>query len=195
MDGHNTIIEISWWVFAPSNFKRPLYEIVWIFLLIVREMPKFTEELMKHNASFHVLGDMGKIPKKARLKLEEAVQTTKNNTRLRVCINVMYDGRMDVLQAIRNLSKEDIDITNLSDSDLDSLISKRLYTADCKPVDLLFIPWSAKWIRIRDFFLWQIRNAHVHWIDTLLPDVTMGELDFAISRAGNSILTDWWRKT
>ncbi len=193
MNHHPKIQELSGWAFAPSNMKRPLREVAGIFLLIYRQIWKFSDELMQNDARFQVIGDLTKVPKLARKKLEETIQLTKNNNKLRVNLNIMYDGREEVLGAMRKLAQEWVDISNMDDGELDTAITSRLHSGACEPVDLLFIPWSEKWIRIRDYYLWRIRNAHIHGIDTLLPDVTMGEMDFAISRAESSHLTNWAR--
>lgn len=193
MKNHPKIQELSGWAFAPSNMKRPLREVAGIFLLIYREIWKFNDELIRNDARFQVIGDLSKVPKLARGKLQETIELTKNNTKLKVNLNLMYDGREEVLMAIKGLAKDWKDIGNMTDDDLDTAIIRRLHSGSCEPVDLLFIPWSEKWVRIRDYYLWRIRNAHIHGIDTLLPDVTMEEVDFAISRAESSHLTYWAR--
>lgn len=49
---------------------------------------------------------MTRIPKMARKALEKSISRTSTNTRLKVGLNVMYNGREDVLLAIKKLDKE-----------------------------------------------------------------------------------------
>lgn len=55
LENHPTVTEFDGWAFDPANIKRPLREVVGIFLLMAREVGPLTDELIERGVRFEVI--------------------------------------------------------------------------------------------------------------------------------------------
>ena len=84
---------LSFYAFSTENFKRPLQEVRFLMNLLIEFFNKELPELNKEGARIHILGDVSLFSAPVRFVLEKALETTKNNNEIHVCLALGYGGR------------------------------------------------------------------------------------------------------
>jgi undecaprenyl diphosphate synthase len=110
--------------------------------------------------------------------LREAIEITKDNTRLNLCLALSYSGRWDITQAVKKLARQVQAGTLDPESINDELISLELETAAIPDPDLI-IRTSGEF-RISNFLLWQLAYSELYITHTFWPDFRRNELYEAI---------------
>lgn len=171
--GHLTV-----YAFSTENWKRPEEEVGGIFRILVAYVEKELAELHQNNVRVTVLGDYSALPREAVIKLDEALDRTKENTGLAFHIALNYGSRDEILQGIRSLANEVLDGTlNVEEIDAQRL-SEHLYTKGIPDPDLVIRTSGEK--RLSNFLLWQSAYSEFVFTDVYWPDFTPAHLDAAI---------------
>ncbi|MEZ5378868.1 MAG: polyprenyl diphosphate synthase [Acidimicrobiales bacterium] len=166
---------IEWltvYAFSTENWRRPTDE--------VRYLMGFNESLLVRRS--HELHEMGvrirfigrrdwRVPRRLLKRMNESVELTKDNTKLTFTIAFNYGGRAEVVDAVKSLVADGIDINEEN-------ISKRLYDPEAPEVDL----WmrSSGEHRISNFMIWQAAYAELYFFDDYWPDVRRHHLADAV---------------
>jgi undecaprenyl diphosphate synthase len=129
---------------------------------------------MDNNIKLNTIGDTKSLPSKAQEELTEAIEKTKNNTRMTLVLALSYSGRWDILNATKNLLKD-----NISPKDVNEDIFQQYLTTKSVPDPELLIRTSGEY-RISNFLLWQIAYSELYFTDTLWPDFRRLNLERAI---------------
>ena len=109
--------------------------------------------------------------------IDEAIETTRNNTGLILNFAFNYGARDEIVRAAKKYA-EDYKAGRVSDLDEETFASY-LYTADLPEVDLLIRTGSE--MRLSNFLLYQLAYSEFVVIDTLWPDFTGDILDECIA--------------
>jgi len=150
---------------------------------LVSSLRKEVKELDKNNVRFTVIGNIKKMDASVQLELQEAINTTKNNSGLNLNLALSYGGRQEILNAV-NLYSKDILNGKTKIENLDEFVfSKYLYTRDIQDPDLLIRTGGE--MRISNFLLWQIAYSELHITNTFWPAFDRGDLYKAISEFQN----------
>lgn len=165
---------LTLYAFSTENWKRPKDEVTTIMNLVVEYLNKETDDLIKENVKMDFIGDIGSMPEKTRISMNDTIERTKNGSGLNVHIALNYGGRKEIVNAAKEIIKEGIDACDLDEE----LFSKYLYNSDNTEVDLLIRTGGD--IRISNFLLWQVAYSELYFCDTLWPDFTKEELHKAI---------------
>ena len=168
------IKHLTLYAFSTENWKRPKDEVTTIMNLVVEYLNKETDDLIKENVKMDFIGDIGSMPEKTRISMNDTIERTKNGSGLNVHIALNYGGRKEIVNAAKEIIKEGIDACDLDEE----LFSKYLYNSDNTEVDLLIRTGGD--IRISNFLLWQVAYSELYFCDTLWPDFTKEELHKAI---------------
>jgi undecaprenyl diphosphate synthase len=170
---------LTLYAFSSENWKRPRAEVDTLWKLLQYYLRKELPELQRNGIRLQAIGRLDALPERVRRELDEVVQATAGNRRLRVNLAINYSGRAELVDAVNSI----IDAAR-SQGRLESLlvdedmISSRLYTSDAPDPDLL-IRTSGE-LRISNFLLWQIAYAELYVTNTLWPDFTRTDLLKAI---------------
>ncbi len=159
--------------FSEENWNRPKTEILALMKLLVTSLDKEVSSLMKNNVIFNVIGDLNKLDIITRKKLSDVEKMTSNNSGLKLTLAISYGGRQEIVNAINELIK--LDIENISFDKFKDY----LYTKDMPDPDLLIRTGSEK--RISNFLLWQIAYTEIYFSNLFWPDFDENELDNAIA--------------
>lgn len=171
--GHLTV-----YAFSTENWKRPEEEVGGIFRILVAYVEKELAELHQNNVRVTVLGDYSALPREAVIKLDEALDRTKENTGLGFHIALNYGSRDEILQGIKSLAKEVRDgRLNVEEIDADKL-SEHLYTKGIPDPDLVIRTSGEK--RLSNFLLWQSAYSEFVFTDVYWPDFSPAHLCAAI---------------
>lgn len=169
---------LTLYAFSTENWKRPSQEVNGLMELLVIYLRKEIGELHSNNVRINTIGDVLKLPKKAIIEIEKATEKTAKNTGLTVNIALNYGGKSDIINAVKNISKDILD-NELKIEDIDeSIFSTYLYTNNIPDPDLLIRTSGEQ--RISNFLLWQIAYSEFWFADVYWPDFTSAHLIEAI---------------
>ena len=162
---------VSFYAFSTENWSRPQEEIDTLFDMLEKfaktEIPKYA----KRNFIIRAMGDLSALPQKVQTALVDNMKLCEGNTGMVVNLGINYGGRDEIVNAVKNLVTDGLDITKDN-------ISKYLYTADLPDPDLMVR--SSGEVRLSNFMLWQISYSEMLFMDALWPDFDEQTIDEVI---------------
>ena len=177
---------ISLYAFSTENWKRPISEINAIFELLnffIEDRLTFIKE--KGIRVLHS-GAKSKIPILSNKKIENAIEETKNNTKLNLNFCLNYGGHEEILQSFNKILENKLKFNDKTEKEITiEDIEKYLYTYPLPPVDLLIRTAGEQ--RISNFLLWQIAYAEIYFTNTLWPDFNKEALITALDWYNNRV--------
>jgi len=166
---------LTLYAFSTENWNRPKVEVAGLLSLLARRIDKETRLFHEANVRLIHIGRVDRLSQKLRQKIETAIELTKSNTGLTLCLAFDYGGRDEIVQAARRLSSDDI-----PDSMIDeTVLSQFLYTAGIPDPDLIIRTGGE--IRLSNFLLWQAAYSELYFTPVLWPDLGRKEIEEALS--------------
>ncbi|HEY0356017.1 MAG TPA: isoprenyl transferase [Flavisolibacter sp.] len=169
---------LTLYAFSTENWDRPQYEVVGLMELLVTTIRNEVESLDKNNIRLHVIGDLSMLPEYARKELNEALEFTKNNTRLNLIMALSYSGRWELLNAVKNIAWE-VKQGKLNVEEIDQDILQQFLCTSAFPDPELMIRTSGEY-RISNFLLYQLAYAELYFTNVRWPDFRKQNLYEAI---------------
>ncbi len=161
---------LTLYTFSSENWKRPKDEVNTLMTLLTETLLLEADEIFNKGLRMHVIGNLDNLPPLVQDQLLKVVDLTKENTKGNLVLAISYGSQNEILNAVKNISKDVKDGKVEIDDINENLFEDYLYTKDFPPVDLL-IRTSGE-IRISNFLLWQIAYAELQFLDVLWPDFT-----------------------
>lgn len=162
------------YAFSTENWARPRDEVEGLMDImedvIDREVPKLHEQ----GVQIRHLGKMEGIRPQLQKKLREAVELTRNNSRLILNVALNYGGRDEIVQAIRKIIRDGLSPEEVTEEQ----VARYLYTAGIPDPDLI-IRTSGEY-RMSNFLLWQGAYAEWYFTPVYWPDFDKEELRKAL---------------
>ena len=152
---------LTLYTFSTENWKRPKYEINFLFNLLQEYLHKNIDILLKNNIKFNILGDLSKFPFKLRNSIKKAIKLTSKNTRLQINLALNYGSKDEILRSVKILKRKKISI-NIKN------IEKNLYTKNIPDPDILIRTGNTN--RLSNFLLWQLSYTEIFFVKKLWPD-------------------------
>ena len=169
---------LTLYAFSTENWNRPKFEINALMTLLVKTISKETKTLTENNIRLNAIGDLESLPVSCLKELNEAIEKTKDNTRMTLTLALSYSSKWEITEAIKAIAK------NVKSGELDvdaideSTINHHLCTIGIPDPELL-IRTSGEH-RISNFLLWQIAYAELYFTDKLWPDFERVDFETAI---------------
>jgi undecaprenyl diphosphate synthase len=142
--------------------------------LLVSAINKETKTLMDNNIRLSTIGNIKKLPEKAQKELQEAIENTKENTRMTLVLALSYSSRWEILNAVQNII-----IDSKKAEEINETTFQQYLTTKSVPDPELLIRTSGEY-RISNFLLWQIAYSELYFTETLWPDFRRADLYKAI---------------
>ena len=164
---------LTLYAFSQENWKRPKEEISVLMSLLDYFLNKEIKSLQKQDVSFRALGRIEALPKPVLKKLNEAIDSTRGNTKLVFNLALNYGARTEILDAVRKIVCEALTSPlhlNSFPELTENYFSDRLYTRGLPDPDLL-IRTSGE-MRLSNFLLWQLSYAEIYITKKYWPDFT-----------------------
>lgn len=169
---------LTLYAFSTENWNRPAFEINALMTLLVKTINKETKTLTDNNIRLNAIGDLESLPKSCYRELQEAIEKTKDNTRMTLTLALSYSSKWEMKEAIKAIAKN-VKSGKLAVEDIsESTIDEHLCTLGIPEPELL-IRTSGEH-RISNFLLWQIAYAELYFTDILWPDFNRVEFEKAI---------------
>lgn len=169
---------LTLYTFSTENWKRPQEEVTTLMRLIVKSLKNELDELNSNNVKLTAIGDTSSLPKIVQKELLQAIEKTAGNTKLVLNLALSYSSRWELINAVKNISKQ-VKENKISIDEIDeSLIAANLETRSLPDPDLLIR--SGGEFRISNFLLWQLAYSELYITDVLWPDFKSKNLFDAI---------------
>jgi len=170
---------LTLYAFSTENWARPKDEVGTLMKLLVTYLKKELKECHKNGVRMNVFGDTSKLPKECQDALKEALETTRNNTKINLNFALNYGGRNEIVRAIKLISL-DVKDNKIKEEDInDELVEKYLYTKGIPDPDLIIRPSGEQ--RLSNFLLWQCAYSEFWYSDINWPDFKEKDLRKAIA--------------
>ena len=165
---------LTLYTFSSDNWKRPKFEINFLFTLLENYIDKELNNLKKKNIKIKILGDISKFPSRLKSKLRKVERKTNNNTLIQINLALNYGSRQELINAFKkiNLNKKKI-IT-------EKLISNNLYTKNIPDPEILIRTGNTN--RLSNFLLWQINYTEIFFIKKLWPDFNKNDFNKILNK-------------
>ncbi|HAL17941.1 MAG TPA: isoprenyl transferase [Anaerolineaceae bacterium] len=158
------------YAFSTENWGRPSDEVEGLMMILEDVIDRELDELHAEGVRLRHIGRLDRLNPRLREKVLNAVELTKNNDKLVLCIAWNYGGRDEIICAIQNLIADGIKPEQISEE----LVSSYMFTVGIPDPDLI-IRTSGE-MRISNFLIWQSAYSEWYITPTLWPDFNREEL-------------------
>ena len=159
---------VTLYAFSTENWNRPKFEVDALMTLLVTTIRKEIKTLNKNNIRLQAIGDLENLPPKCYRELKEAIENTKNNSRMTLVLALNYSGRWEITNAVKKIG-EAVKAGSLAIDDItDDTIQAHLNTNDMPDPELLIRTSGES--RVSNFLLWQIAYTEFTFLDLFWPD-------------------------
>ncbi len=169
---------LTLYAFSNENWNRPKIEVNALMGLLVKTIRKETKTLMKNNIRLSTIGDREQLPRDCVRELDEAMEATKNNTRMTLILALSYSSKWDIVNAVKSIAGK-VEKGDLLVGDIDEQVISTELTTGRYPHPDLMIRTSGEH-RISNFLLWELAYSEFYFTNTLWPDFRKEHLYEAI---------------
>jgi len=169
---------LTLYAFSTENWGRPEEEVQGLMHLLQEVIERETRHLHENGVRLRHLGSLAGLSPELRKQVQEAVELTKNNTRLTVNVAFNYGGRAEIVQAVRRMLVECVPPEAVTEEAFESY----LYTAGLPDPDLIIRTGGE--MRLSNFLLWQAAYAEYWTTPTYWPDFSKDDLYQALCDFG-----------
>ena len=169
---------LTLYAFSTENWNRPKIEVNALMTLLVKTIRSETQTLMKNDIKLDAIGDRTTLPSECLKELDEAINATKDNTRMTLILALSYSAKWDIVNATRTIAQKALNGEIALEDVNEELIDKTL-TTHKYPHPELMIRTSGE-LRISNFLLWEIAYSELYFTTVLWPDYRKEHLYEAI---------------
>jgi undecaprenyl diphosphate synthase len=162
------------YAFSTENWGRPPEEVRGLMRILEDVIDKELAELHKEGVQLRHIGRLERLAPTLQEKVLDAIDVTKDNTRLILNIAFNYGGRDEIVHAIQQMIEDGVSAKDVNDG----LVSRYLYTAGVPDPDLI-IRTSGE-LRVSNFLIWQAAYAEWYITPTYWPDFNREEYHHAL---------------
>ncbi len=171
---------LTLYTFSTENWNRPQAEVDALMNLIVVAIERETPDLIKNNVSLRMIGDIDRMPPRARQRLQQCIADTAHCSGLTLVLALSYSARWDIVNAARSLAAEAA-AGQLDPADISAeTISSRLSTSFMPDPDLLIRTGGD--MRVSNYLLWEIAYTEIVVTPTFWPDFSKDDFASAIAQ-------------
>ena len=165
---------LTLYAFSTENWGRPLEEVQGLMRILEDVIDRELKKLHEQGVRLLHLGHLDKLKPSLRQKVLNAIEYTKDNQRLTLCVAFNYGGRDEIVCAIQDMIENGVKPEDVTDE----LVGKFLFTAGVPDPDLI-IRTSGE-LRGSNFLIWQGAYSEWYFTPTYWPDFGKDELARAL---------------
>jgi undecaprenyl diphosphate synthase len=173
--GERGVEVLTLYAFSTENWGRPRREVNALMRLIGRAITREVKELHRNGVKLVHIGDLQPLDPAIRQKVEQAIELTKDNTRMTVAVAFNYGSRAEIVEAARRIVAAGVAPDQIDEQ----LFASYLYTAGIPDPDLVIR--TAGEVRLSNFLLWQSSYAELYATPVYWPDFDEAEIDRALA--------------
>ena len=145
---------LTLYTFSKENWSRPKEEIDTLMILLSTMLKNETENMLRNNIKFNIVGRIEDLPEKTRDWVLTTIEKTKNNTGLTLTLALSYGGRQEIVDAFNSIMNKEIKIIN------EEILKNHLYCPDLPDPDIIIRTGGE--YRLSNFLLWQSAYAEIY---------------------------------
>lgn len=177
------IQNLTVYAFSTENWKRSPKEVEFLMFLLGETLKNETQELHENDVRIRIIGDTKQLSPSLQAIIKNSEEKTADNKSLNLQIAINYGGRAEIVNAIKQITK-DIETKKITDKDIsEELVTKYMYTNYVQDPDLIIRTGGE--YRISNYLLWQIAYSEFYITKMLWPDFDKEALRVAISDFAN----------
>ena len=136
--------------------------------MLVDFLDKQASKLTEYQIRLRVIGEPERLPREARLRLQQQITQTAAYTKGNLTIALSYGSRNEITQAAQTIARL-AKAGAINPETLDeAAFARYLQTADLPDPDLIIRTGGEQ--RLSNFLLWQASYAEIWFTDTFWPD-------------------------
>lgn len=162
------------YAFSTENWGRPPEEVQGLMHLVEDVIDRELQELHDQGVQLHHLGRLNGLDPILREKVIQAVEYTRDNSKLILNIAFNYGGRDEIVCAIQHMIRDGIPAEQITEE----LVSRYLFTSKAPDPDLI-IRTSGE-LRGSNFLIWQGAYSEWYFTPTFWPDFDKEQLRLAL---------------
>jgi len=165
---------LTLYMFSTENWNRPKREVTGLLKLLARRIDSETLAFHKDNVRIKHLGRLDRLPPELGQKIKAAVELTKNNSGVTLCLAFDYGSRDEIVEAAQRLINDGTSPASIDEA----LFSQYLYSSGIPNPDLVIRTGGE--IRLSNFLLWQAAYSELYFTPVLWPDFGKKEIEEAL---------------
>jgi undecaprenyl diphosphate synthase len=170
--------QLTLYCLSSENWKRPQTELDFLMHLLEQYLIEERRTLMENKIAVSIIGRRGGIPAAVQREMDKTIALSAPNTGTRLCLAINYGGRLELVDAVRQIAGRVRD-GQLAVDDIDEqTIAAHLYPSGMPDPDLMIR--TAGEMRISNFLLWQVSYAELWVTERYWPDFCENDLYQAI---------------
>jgi undecaprenyl diphosphate synthase len=162
------------YAFSTENWGRPREEVEGLMHILEDVIDRELAELNKEGVQLRHIGRLERLDPKLQEKVLEAIDLTKNNSRLVLNVAFNYGGRDELVCAVQKIIQDQVKAEEINVD----LINRYLFTAGVPDPDLI-IRTSGE-LRVSNFLIWQSAYSEWYVTPTYWPDFDKEEFRKAL---------------
>ncbi|MDP2718635.1 MAG: polyprenyl diphosphate synthase [Dehalococcoidia bacterium] len=165
---------LTLYAFSTENWSRPKREVSGLIKILERVIDRETQILHEKGARICHMGTLDGLNPRLQKKVKEALEITKDNHRITVCIAFNYGGRAEIVGTVRRIVREGIPAEEITEE----LFNHYLSSNGIPDPDLIIRTGGE--MRLSNFLLWQSAYSEYYSVPTFWPDFGRGEVEEAL---------------
>jgi undecaprenyl diphosphate synthase len=169
---------LTLFAFSTENWGRPDAEVKGLLEILQSVIVDEARALHEQNVRIRHLGVTERLPADLAQSIGQAVELTRRNSGLNLCVAFDYGGRAEIVDAVRTL----LDRGAAAEDITEATISASLYLPEVPEPDLIIRTAGEQ--RTSNFLIWQAAYAEFYSTDACWPDFDDNEVARAIAEYG-----------
>jgi undecaprenyl diphosphate synthase len=170
--------QLTLYCLSSENWKRPQHELDFLMHLLEQYLIEERRTIMDNQLVVDIIGRRDGIPQRVQREMDQTISLSAANTGTRLCLAINYGGRVEMVDAVRQIAGRVRDGEMTIEEITEEAIARHLYTAGMPDPDLLIR--TAGEMRVSNFLLWQISYAELWVTERCWPDFRPEDLYQAI---------------
>jgi len=169
---------LTLFAFSTENWVRPKREVNALIRLISHFIDRELQQLHENGVRLRHIGHLDPLSPALQRRVEDAIELTKNNTRITVNVAFNYGGRQEIIDAVRKIVRDGVAPGRIDEQRFASYLD----TAGLPDVDLVIRTAGEQ--RLSNFLLWQTAYAEYYFTPVYWPDFGVEEIERALVAFG-----------
>jgi len=168
---------ITCYAFSTENWNRPKLEVAYLMEIPTQINKENKDEFNEKNIKIKFIGRRDRFPKRTLRAIKDLENSTKDNTKMTICIAFDYGSHNEIITSIKDVAKDVLNGMDVNDIN-ETYFESKLSTFGLPKIDLLVRTSGEN--RISNFLMWQLAYSELYFPETYWPDFDKVELQKAI---------------
>ena len=175
---NHKIKHLTLYTFSTENWRRPKYEINFLFNMLGDYLNKNLDSLIKNNLKINIIGDISRFPKNLKKILNKSLKLTSKNKKMQINLALNYGSKNEILSSFKKILRKKLKPSIKS-------IENNLFTKNIPDPEILIRTGDTK--RLSNFLLWQISYSEIFFLNKLWPDFSKKDYYSILKKYQNTV--------